>query len=195
MRKLLLTSLAAVMAAGAFALEPVKLNAPDLERGKSLMKSLSERQSVREYADRELSLQDLSDLLWAANGVNRPNGKRTAPSAMDKRDISLYVATAKGTYRYDAEKHSLEPIREGDYRQKMRGNTPAINILVVADDGSASYADVDAGYVSQNIYLACTSLGMGTVAAGSMDREAFNKACNLSPKQLIVVQHPVGYLK
>ncbi len=176
-------------------MEPVKLNAPDLESGKSLMKSLSERTSVREYSDKELSLQELSDLLWAANGVNRPNGKRTAPSAMDKRDISLYVATAKGTYRYDAVNHLLEPLNEGDHRQEIRGNMPAINLLVVADDGAASYADVDAGYVSQNIYLACTSLNLGTVAAGTMDRDAFAKACNLDPKQKIVVQHPVGHLK
>ena len=96
-----MTAVAVMAAVGAFALEPVKLNEPDLDRGGSLMRALADRRSVREYADRALSLQDMSDLLWAANGVNRPaSGKRTAPSAMDRRDIQIYVLTDKGVYLY-----------------------------------------------------------------------------------------------
>lgn len=173
--------------------ETIKLDEPDLERGKSIMASLSERKSVRAYTSDELSLRDLSDLLWAANGINRPDGHRTAPSAMDRRDIKIYIADARGAYYYNPEEHSLELISKGDFRQKIREEMPALNVLVVADDGEARLAEVNAGYVSQNIYLACSGLGMATVACGTMDAPAFAKACKLSAKQRIVVQHPVGY--
>jgi nitroreductase len=195
MRKLVLTLFAAGVAAGVYALEPVKLNAPDKSRGKSLMKALDDRMSVREFADREVSIQDLSDILWMANGVNRPDGRRTAPSAMNRQDIKLYVVTAAGSYYYDHKSHTLEPIAKGDFRQKMRGSMPALNLLVVADDGEARYAGVNAGYVSQNIYLGCSALDMATVAAAGMDEGAFKKACKLNDKQKIVVQHPLGYRK
>lgn len=187
---------AAMTVTGAAALEPVKLNAPDLSRGKSLMQALSERHSVREYADRSLSLQDLSDLLWAANGVNRPeSGKRTAPSALDRRDIKVYVLTDKGVYVYLPDSSELQPVAEGDYRQGVRGNMPPLNLLLVADDGSLRFAATDAGFVSQNIYLACAALGMATVSCGSMDEPAFRKACRLDDKQSIILFHPVGYPK
>ena len=149
---------------------------------------------VREYADRALSLQDMSDLLWAANGVNRPaSGKRTAPSAMDRRDIQIYVLTDKGVYLYVPEQSLLQPVAEGDHRQDVRGNKPAVNLVLVAEDGSSRFADTDAGYVSQNIFLACTSLGLATVSCGSMDEPAFRKACRLNDRQRIILFHPVGY--
>ena len=146
-----MTAVAVMAAVGAFALEPVKLNEPDLDRGGSLMRALADRRSVREYADRALSLQDMSDLLWAANGVNRPaSGKRTAPSAMDRRDIQIYVLTDKGVYLYVPEQSLLQPVAEGDHRQDVRGNKPAVNLVLVAEDGSSRFADTDAGYVSSS---------------------------------------------
>lgn len=187
---------AVISATGAFALEPVQLNKPVLDGGKTLMRSLAERHSVREYADEPLSLQHLSDLLWAANGVNRPESeKRTAPSAMDRRDIRIYVLTGEGVYRYMPEDWLLEPVKEGDYRQEVRGNMPAVNLLLVAEDGEFRFADTDAGYVSQNIYLACTALGLATVSCGTMDEPAFRKACNLTDSHRIILFHPVGYPK
>ena len=189
-----MTAVAVMAAVGAFALEPVRLNEPDLDRGGSLMRALADRRSVREYADRALSLQDMSDLLWAANGVNRPaSGKRTAPSAMDRRDIQIYVLTDKGVYLYVPEQSLLQPVAEGDHRQDVRGNKPAVNLVLVAEDGSSRFADTDAGYVSQNIFLACTSLGLATVSCGSMDEPAFRKACRLNDRQRIILFHPVGY--
>lgn len=193
MKKTLIAMLLSCISAGAFALESIKLNDPDLSRGKSLMQSLSDRQSIREYTVRELSLQDLSDLLWAANGINRPDGRRTAPSAMNRQDIKLYVVTAAGSYYYNHKTHTLEPIKEGDFRQRIRGNMPSLNMLVVADDGEARFSEVNAGYVSQNIFLACSALGMATVSAAGMDSAAYAKACNLNSKQRIIVHHPVGY--
>lgn len=196
MKRIIVTILAVAAVSVSFAGEPVKLNAPDLDRGKSLMHSLSERHSVREYADRDITLQDLSDLLWAANGVNRPeSGKRTAPSAMDSRDIQVYVLRADGAYVYDPVKSVLEPVADGDYRQKVRGNMPAINLVLVAKDGSKSFSNINAGYVSQNICLACTALGMATVPCGSMDEPAFRKALKLGDGERIILWHPVGYPK
>lgn len=190
-----MTLLACSMVGAVWALEPVKLNKPNLERGKSLMKTLSERHSVRDYADKALSLQDLSDLLWAANGINRDDGRRTAPSAMNKQPIRLYVVDSRGTWYYNHKTHTLEPIKEGDFRQKMRGSTPALNLLVVSESPGTSYSGVDAGYVSQNICLVCTALDLATVPAGTMDHDAFAKACNLDTKHKIFIQHPVGYPK
>lgn len=190
----MLTTLCATgIVTGACALEPIKLNAPDLERGETLMKSLDERQSIREYSDEEISLQDLSDLLWAANGINRPDGRRTAPSAMNRQPVHIYVADSHGVYVYDHKEHALTPVSEGDYRQRVRGNMPAMNLVLVVEDGSDKFAGVNVGYVSQNICLACTALGMATVPCGGMDEKAFSEACRLSRKQQPIIHHPVGY--
>jgi hypothetical protein len=103
MRKLsfIFATLLLVVTMHAQDLKVIKLNSPDKNRGCSVMKALSDRHSDREYADKELSLQDLSDLLWAANGINRPDGKRTAPSALNKQDIDIYVIMKEGAYLYD----------------------------------------------------------------------------------------------
>lgn len=100
-------------------LKPIKLEAPNRDRGFSVMKALSVRASVHEWSDKELSIKDLSDMLWAAHGVNRPDGKRTAPSARDSHDIDVYVFMKKGIYLYDAEEHVLNPVVGGDYRDKL----------------------------------------------------------------------------
>lgn len=197
MKKIIVSLLAIVFAAGsALALEPVKFGKPDMERGAKLMQALQERKTVREYSSEEISMRDLGDLLWAANGINRPaESKTTNPTAMNRQEIRVYVVLPAGTYLYDNKGHGLEPILEGDHRQKMRGNTPAANLVIVADDGEFRFADVDAGYVSQNIYLFCAANGMGTVAAAMADRDAYKAALKLDDKQRIILQHPVGYLK
>ena len=98
-------------------LQAVKLNPPDLKRGLPLMEALSVRASAREFSDKELSLRDLSDLLWAADGINRPaENKSTAPSAMNAHDIRIYVFMKPGVYLYDAPKHELAPVLAGDFR-------------------------------------------------------------------------------
>ena len=105
---------------------------------------------------------------------------------MDRRDIQIYVLTDKGVYLYVPEQSLLQPVAEGDHRQDVRGNKPAVNLVLVAEDGSSRFADTDAGYVSQNIFLACTSLGLATVSCGSMDEPAFRKACRLNDRQRII---------
>jgi hypothetical protein len=101
-------------------LQPIKLNQPDKKRGLPLMEALSVKASTVEWSDRELSLQDLSDLLWAANGINRPEVKKsTASSAMNARDVDVYVFMKEGVYLYDPESHTLQPVLAGDHRSEI----------------------------------------------------------------------------
>ncbi len=97
-------------------LKTIKLDEPNKTRGLPVMEAFALRASVREWSDKDLSLQDLSDLLWAADGINRPDGKRTAPSAMNAQDVDIYVLMKDGAYLYDAAAHALKPIVAGDHR-------------------------------------------------------------------------------
>ena len=122
-RSCLAASLVAVLLLGfalGFAQAPelktIKLNDPNKTRGVPVMQAFAQRASVHEWSEKDLSLQDLSDLLWAADGVNRPDGRRTAPSAMNAQDVDIYAFMKDGAYKYDAAAHSLVPIVAGDYR-------------------------------------------------------------------------------
>ena len=123
MRKVQLLFICLMLSVAAFAADKVvKLPKPNLNRTGTVMKALSERQSTREYASKALTLADLSDLLWAANGINRSDaGKRTAPSALNKQDVDVYVILPEGSYLYDAKNHQLNLIAEGDYRGAVAG--------------------------------------------------------------------------
>ena len=172
-------------------MKTIRLEAPDKNRGKSIMQSLNERRSTREFSPETLSAQDLSDLLWAANGINRPaEGKRTAPSAMNRQDVKLYVCLEEGSYRYDPAAHTLEPLTAGDVRC---GGAPVVIVLVT--DTGETWAAIDAGIVSQNISLACSGLELATYPRATLDRAALKKALKLSGSQTLMLCHPVGYFK
>ena len=189
-------------------LKVVKLNAPDKTRGSAIMKALNDRQSIREYATDKIRPQDLSDLLWAANGVNRPDGKRTAPSCRDFKDVEIYVVLPEGAYIYDAQEHTLNPVSSGDYRgavaagQDFAKEAP-LCIVLVADmtkygdmsENSKLMAAIDVGIVCQNINVACAGLGLATVPRGSMDQATLKTALKLTDKYLILMNNPVGYPK
>ncbi|MDO4755944.1 MAG: SagB/ThcOx family dehydrogenase [Parabacteroides sp.] len=189
-------------------LKKIQLNAPDKNRGSSVMKALSDRRSDREYASKDLSLQDLSDLLWAANGINRPDGKRTAPSALNKQDIDIYVVMKEGAYLYDAKSHSLLPIAKGDHREAVAGKqdfvkAAPVSLVLVSDlsrfgkisDHTKLMAAVDAGCVCQNIHLFCAGVGLATVPRASMDTKALKEILKLTENQLPLMNNPVGYMK
>jgi nitroreductase len=171
----------------------IKLKTPQLTAGKPLMISFSERKSVREFADRQLSEQMLSDLLWAANGINRPDGKRTAPTAMNRQEIDVYACLKEGVYFYNAEKNRLELTSKQDCR--LIG--APITLLIVGDTGKNSerWSVFDAGAVSQNISLFCAGMGLATVPRGQMPAEDFKKMLKLKDSQQIIINHPVGYAK
>jgi SagB-type dehydrogenase family enzyme len=189
--------------------ESTKLPPPHTTGGMPLMQALKERHSTREFSAKPLSAQVLSDLLWAASGVNRPDsGKRTAPSARDRREIMIYVAMADGAYAYAPEAHTLQRVVARDLRaltgQQDFVVTAPVNLVYVADlnrmgDASAEdktrYAAADTGFIAQNVYLFCAANGLGAVVRGLVDREALGAALGLAPHQQIVLAQTVGYPK
>lgn len=187
-------------------LNPVILLPPQKNRGHSLMKSLDIRASVREWSSQKLELQDLSDLLWAAFGINRPDeGKRTGSSSLNSQDIDIYVFLEEGIYLYNAHKHNLDPQVAGDYRD-LPGKTDApLNLVLITDisrfpEGTDTmklgWANIGCGIVSQNISLFCASTGIKTRPRASCPGAAtIRKLLLLKNSQHILLNHPVGYKK
>lgn len=186
----------------------IVLNPPETTGGLSVMKALSLRASATGYDTSMLSLQDLSNLLWAANGVNRPeSGKRTAPSAMNAQDIDVYVFMKKGVYLYDAQKHVLDLVLPEDHRSLVAGKqlnvaqAPVICLLVSdiarfrhgEDNQKLIWAAEDAGIVSQNISIFCASQGLATRPRASMDQEKLQEILKLKPTQHLMLNAPVSY--
>ena len=190
-------------------LQTIQLNTPDKTRGSATMKALSDRRSNREYDNKQLSLQDLSDLLWAANGINRPDGRRTAPTAMNRQEIDVYVIREDGAYLYDAQAHALKPIAKGDYRDAVAGSQDfvkaapvsllmVINLSKLGDPNAENtrlMGSVDAGIVSQNINIFCAAVGLSTVPRGSMDHDKLKQVLKLDDTQMPIMNNPVGYPK
>lgn len=189
--------------------ETLQLPKPQTDGGRPLMQVLRDRKSSRAFSARELPPQELSNLLWAAFGVNRPeSGKRTAPSAVNWQQIDIYVATADGLHLFDARAHALKPVLAEDIRaltgtQSFVRQAP-VNLVYVADRsrmGRASDADkdfysaTDTGFISRNVYLYCASEGLATVVRGLVDRPALAKKMGLRPDQRIILAQSVGYPK
>jgi len=188
-------------------LSPVQLPSPQTEGGKPLMQALKGRMSTREFGDAKIPLQTLSNLLWAAFGINRPDGRRTAPSAKNWQEIDIYVATPDGLFLWDARKNLLNQIVGKDIRG-LTGGQPfvkeaAVNLVYVADytrvTGEGENKDVwvgaDTGFIGQNVYLYCASEGLATVFRANIDREALAKEMKLKPEQKIMFAQSVGYAK
>ena len=185
----------------------IKLPAPNTSGGQPIMDVLKNRVSKREFLAKEFSLQQLSDLLWAADGINRPeSGKRTAPTARNWLDVDLYIVTHQGIYFYQPTDFVLKLIKSGDYmketgKQDFVADAP-LNIIIVSNtrkmenvpqENKALYAGIHAGSVSQNIYLYCTSFGLNTVTRRALDVDALAKIMGLSPDQMIVLAQTVGF--
>ncbi|HCM60033.1 MAG TPA: dehydrogenase, partial [Bacteroidales bacterium] len=166
------------------------------------------RASATSFSSKDLSLQDLSDLLWASAGVNRPeNGKRTAPTAVNAQDIDVYVLMKSGAYLYDAKTHSLKGVIAGDNRKMVSerqtnfANAPVMLVMVSdisrfrGDDTEQKliWAAMDAGIVSQNIGIFCAGTGMVTRPRASMDTEGLKKLLVLSGTQYPLLNNLVGY--
>jgi len=170
------------------------------------MQALKERKSTRSYKPQKLSEQILSNLLWAAWGINRPDGKRTAPSAMNRQEIDVYVVLAEGAYGYDPKAQALTPVAQGDLRAQTGGQPfvkdAPLNLVYVADTakmGGGSEQDkvvwygAAAGFISQNAYLYCACEGLATVVRGMVDRGPLASSLSLRPEQKIVLAQTVGY--
>lgn len=185
----------------------VKLPVPNLNSGKSLMQSLQLRKSSRDFSTKKMPMEVLSNMLWAANGINRTeSGKRTAPSAVNWQEIDIYVAMADGLYLYNAREHMLKQVIKKDIReltgkQSFVKEAP-VNLVYVADYsrmGKANaeeknfYSAADTGFIAQNVYLYCASEGLVTVIRGSIDKDILAKAMRLSDNQKVIMSQTVGY--
>ena len=203
----LLLTLIVSIAIHAQDLKPIQLPTPQTDGGHPLMQVLKERKTQREFSPEKLPTQLLSNLLWAAFGINRPDGRRTAPSAMNWQEIDIYVALGDGLFLYNAKVNRLEPILAQDVRAATGTQdyvaTAALNLVYVADLGKTGragsdaelFTGADAGFISENVYLFCSSEGLATVVRGSVDRAALGKVMKLKPEQKILLAQSVGYPK
>lgn len=187
----------------------ILLPKPQTDGGKPLMQALKDRKTSREFSSEKLPLQTLSNMLWAANGINRPDSKKhTAPTAMNCQEIDIYVAIADGLYLYDANSNVLKTVLAEDVRaatgpQPFVKDAP-VNLVFVADyskmrmrsdEDRAFYSATDTGFISQNVYLYCASEGLATVVRAYVDKPALAKTMKLKDNQKVVLAQTVGYPK
>jgi nitroreductase len=198
----------AVMTVNAQALEPIKLAKPNLKSGKSMMESLQDRRSDREYSAKDLSLEDISNLLWAANGINRSDGRRTAPTARNCQEIDVYLINKDGAYLYVPAEDLLQPVYSGDLREALGAgqnfvHTAPIILLIVGDidklggdsERNKNLMWADGGIVSQNINIFCAGQNLATVTRAMMDEKVLREALELKDSQHLLLNNPVGYKK
>lgn len=189
--------------------EFINLPNPQTDIGKPLMKVLKERRSSREFSPEKLPPQVLSNLLWAAHGINRPeSGGRTSPSAMNCQDIDIYLATADGLFLYLPKEHGLKLIISQDIRhltgrQAFVKEAP-LNLIYVSnfskmtrikEEEKEFFSGAHTGFIAQNVYLFCASEGLVTVVRAMIDRSTLSKVMNLKEDQRITLSQTVGYPK
>lgn len=205
MRRTIITTAMLCMVMVAAAQEVQPLPKPDKEAKMTLFQALDRRESVREYSDREIPERTLSNLLWAACGINRPGqGRITAPSAINAQDITVYVCRQDGAWKYDAAAHALTKVSDKDLRKQVAGfqdfaATAPVSLVLVSDISKvrnhSELGAMDAGYVSENICLACTALGLATVPRATMDKAELAKELKLGDSEVLMLNNPVGYKK
>jgi nitroreductase len=193
--------------------QDIILPEPDKKGGAPLMQALNDRASTREFDTLKLSSDQLSNLLWAAWGINRPiEGKHTAPSSMNKQEMSVFVALESGLYLYIPDLHVLKQVHNKDIRkltgrQNFIGIAP-VNLIFVSDlvkggipnpekagPESLNTSNINTGFMAQNVYLYCASEKLACVVRGSVDQPELFKAMELAPHQRIIVAQTVGYPK
>ena len=188
-------------------LKPINLVKPQMDGGRLLMHVLKERRTSRDFSNKKLPIRVLSNLLWAACGINRPgDGKRTAPTTMNWQEVDVYVATTQGLYLYDPRQHRLDPVLAQDIRV-LTGSQPfvsdaPVNLIYVADlarmgsvppESKDFYSGVDTGFIAQNVNLYCASEGLATVVRGLINRQQLAQVMKLRPEQRIMLAQTVGY--
>ncbi|MCL1888102.1 MAG: nitroreductase family protein [Kiritimatiellaeota bacterium] len=177
----------------------VKLPEPDKSGGKPLMQALNERKSSRAFSEKDISMETLSSLLWAGFGVNRPDGKRTAPTARNSQDITIYLLTPKGAFMYDAKANTLVTRSETDHRdavitQAWGKKAPLMLLIAQTTQGEPTlWGAMHAGSIYQNVSLFNASEGLGDVVVGTYNAEAAKKAVNLPDNQRIIIGQIIGY--
>ena len=203
---LLAIGAAAALPAAGLAQEARSLPAPRKALGKPLMQALHLRRSTRDYSPRPLPEQVLADLLWAAYGINRPSGERTAPYWRHIMVVDVYAAMADGVWVYDPEQHALRPHLAADIRaqtglQDFCATAPLNLVYVVhgermkeiSPEARRLYGSVDAAFAGQNVYLYCASEGLASVFRGAVDYDNLARAMRLPDGQFVAFAQTVGY--
>ena len=203
-----LSIIVATFITGSLWAQSIDLPAPQKTGGMPLMEALAKRATTRAFDSKDLSPRQLSSLLWAALGINRPDGKRTAPSARNTQETDIYVLLKQGAYVYAANSNRLDLVVAEDIRavsgaQSFLKDAPVTLVFVAnlskmgngSNEDKKNTANIDVGYISQNVYLFCASEGMATVAVGSVDRAALGAKLKLRPDQMIILGQPAGFPK
>lgn len=207
MKRFYAIAIALMIGAGAFAQDVIRLPQPkwdDKNGGKAtLVEVLKNRRSEREYSKEALSDQVLSNVLWAACGINRPAEKKiTAPSAINAQDVIVFVCRSDGAFRYDALNNTLIKVSSKDLRKDVAANqafsaVAPVSLVLVSDlnkfrSPRTELGAMDAGYVSENICLICTAMGLKTVPRATMNKEVLAKELGLIDNQILELNHPIG---
>ena len=186
--------LAGCLAMPLMADDEIRLPAPQKSGGMTLLEALSQRKTTHRVQGAEPSLQQIANVLWAANGITRPDGKRTAPSAMNRQEIEIAVLTAQGLYEWDEEENELERVETTvDLSDQLRGASMLLIFTYDDEDQSPEYAQVDCGFVGQNVYLYCASAGLGSRARGGWDQQKVIETLGLKESMIVVLGQTVGY--
>ena len=173
----------------------IKLPFPDKVGKKTLMHAINMRKSTKAYSTKELDNITLGTVLWAAYGTNRSTGERTIPTAMNKKDLNVYVTKKEGTFKYDADRHQLIPVSKEDIRplfntQDYMNNVPVVLIYTGSNE---EYAAMHAGSAYQNVGLFASANNMGSVVRGHFDKEAVKAKLNLPEGERVIISQAVGY--
>lgn len=189
--------------------QDIQLPKPLMENKVTLMEALQNRHSSREYSEKQITDSELSTVLWAACGINRPeSGKLTVPSAINAQDILAYVIRQDGSYLYQPKENTLKKVSSKDLRTLVAGRqafaaTAPVSLVLVSDhskfgkakDAAERLGVIDAGYVSQNICLACAAFNLNTVPRMTMDTEGLRKELGLDSNYDIIINSQIGYPK
>lgn len=173
-----------------------KLPEPDKQGGMPLMQALNERQSIKAFADKEVDNQVLSEILWAAYGVNRSGGLRTIPTAMNQKDLDMFVAKKDGIWQYNANDHELIMISHENIlpifaTQDYMKDAPIVLIYTGGKDGD--YPAMHAGSAYQNVGLYAASKGMASVVRGYFDKDEVAKALKLPNSKKVIISQAIGW--
>jgi SagB-type dehydrogenase family enzyme len=203
---LLLGVLLSLLNVRAQVIETIPLPPAQKTGGMPLMEALQLRKSQRSFSSKELSSQQLSNLLWAAYGINRPDGFRTVPAARNWYEYDIYVLKSDGWFLYEVPNHAL--LKMGNEDLRIYGGTqdfvkaaPVILVFVAdfdrmtgaTDDVRKFYSAIDVGYISQNVYLWCASEGLATIILGQVDKPKVHEVLKLKPAQQVILSQPVAY--
>lgn len=196
-----------ILASIAYTQDNIQLPPPQTDIGKPLMQTLKLRHTTRSFSSKPLPMQEISNILWAAFGINRvESGKRTAPSAMNNQECDVYIVMQDGAYLYNAKENTLELVVKEDLRSATGMQdfvkTAPLNLVYVADfskmgkssdEDKLLYSGADVGFIAENVYLYCASQDLAVVIRGSVKKDELVKKLKLKKDQKVVLSQTVGY--